>query len=74
MVTKTIVNHINPKQTKKKRKQKTPTPIRIGYITYLINYQCQHNHALFSVRHTANTESQKIKKTISVMAVCLYKR
>lgn len=66
MVTKTIVNHINPKQKQKKKKtKKTPTPIRIGYITYLINYQCQHNHALFSVRHTANTESQKIKNYLS---------
>lgn len=58
MVTQTIVNHINPKQTKKKTI--TPTPFRIGYIRYLMNYQCQHNHALFSVKHMANTESQKM--------------
>ncbi len=59
MVTKTTVNHLKPKKNKTKKK-KLPTPFRIWYIRYLIiNYQYQHNHTLFSVKHMANTESQK---------------
>lgn len=61
MVTKTTVNRLKPqKKNKKEQKKKLPTPFRIWYIRYLIiNYQYQHNHTLFSVKHMANTESQK---------------
>lgn len=59
MVTKTKVHHLKPKKTK--NKQKT-CPHHSGYDTLdisllIINYQ--HNHTLFSVKHMANTESQK---------------
>lgn len=54
-----MVHHLKPKT--KQQKQKT-FPHHSEYDTLdisllIINYQ--HNHTLFSVKHMANTESQK---------------